>query len=139
MPAIRCDQRNRRLSQSETNPSILGTSIRYQLSQKRRVPLPTPQHLTAGACYCGSLSSTPFTYQFILRRSLSGSDFPASPTTVPSCLVIGPANGRSVPAFILATESSAIFFTSSGIFVNGDRTTMFCAIPPQVLVDFQVP
>src|SRR5262245_22658390 len=45
--------------------------------------------------YCGSWSPIPLTYQFMLRMSASGSGLPASPTTVPSCLVIGPVKGLS--------------------------------------------
>ena len=40
-------------------------------------------------------------------------------TSVPSCLVIGPLKGCSLPDLIAASVSSAIFFTSSGMLVKG--------------------
>ena len=45
----------------------------------------------------------------------------------------------SLPAEMAAVVASAIFFTSSGMFVNGARLTMWAPMPPQVSFDFQLP
>jgi site-specific DNA-cytosine methylase len=76
----------------------------------QRAPSLTPVAVSA---YCGNLSSMPLTYQF-MPKIMPSSTFS---TTVPSCLVILPPKGNSLPVLMASAVSAAILATSSGKLV----------------------